>query len=70
MSSTTMMCLPEISPGQVLGDLYLAGRGGALSVRGDRHKVDGAGQVDVAAQVGHKDEGTAQHADEHDLLAS
>ena len=55
--------------GQVLGDLDLSAGGGAFSVGGDGHKVQGAGQVDGAAQVGHEDEGAAQNADKHNLLA-
>ena len=54
--------------GDVLLNLHLTAAGGAGAVGGDHHKVDEAGQVDGAAQVGHKDVGAAEDADQQNLI--
>ena len=53
--------------GEILGDLDLSAGGGPGAIGGHRHKVHGAGQVNAAAQVRHKDEGAPQDADQDDL---
>ena len=54
---------------EVIGDLDLSYRGGAGEIASCRHKAHLTGDSDLAAEVGEKNEGALQHADQQQRLA-
>ena len=54
---------------QILGDVNDAGGGSAAAIAGNRHEIDIDLTVDLTHQVGNKDDGAVEDADDKQILA-